>query len=115
MTERTIVARQSTDETTFAVVEFDGCEHNELLPRLQAALAQWAKTKEGRQACEEASDDFNVGDLSNHTPAGMGLRGSLGECLLDQGITYLDIDCYCDDQPALPWSYDSVLMRAAEE
>jgi hypothetical protein len=109
MNRRVIIPRDSHEETTFAVVEFAGCDEGELLDRLRQALRLWAGTEEGKHALEEASGDFNVGDLAHHTPAGTGRDDSLSRCLLEAGITHLDIDVYSQDGVAKGWAFDTRL------
>jgi hypothetical protein len=118
MNQILIVKRDSTDENTFAVVEFAGCPASELLKRLKAALSEWRKTPEGKEASEFASGDFNIGDLANFTPAGRGMvnndrRGSLNALLVKYGVEYLDIDVYSDGGGFNPqnWTFDTVLMK----
>src|SRR5207237_188757 len=81
MNQRIIVHRDSLEALTFAVVEFSGCQLHELLGRLRKALGEWSKTDAGRQAVDAPEGDFNVGNLANYTPAGMGYRNRLSECL----------------------------------
>jgi hypothetical protein len=109
MNLRVILPRDSHEETTFAVVEFAGCPGSELLARLRRAVRLWAETEEGQDALAEASGDFNVGDLAEHTPAGSGQEDDLSRCLVAAGITYLDIDVYSQEGVARGWSFDTPL------
>jgi len=109
MNKRIIIHRDSCEATTFAVVEYAGCEEAELLARLRRALQLWAETEEGRSALAEASEDFNVGDLALYTPAGTGHEGSLSDCLRRAGLSYLDIDVYSQDGGAQGWAFDTRL------
>ena len=64
MNQRMILPRVSRDETTFAVIEFAGVERLDLKQAVQRAVTAWVEqTKSGQQAFDNASEDFNVGDL----------------------------------------------------
>ena len=71
--QRLIVRRDSRDEETFAVIEWNGVHPSELLAALRRALTEWRKTPEGRAAWEASGHDFNIGDLSGeHCQRGTG-------------------------------------------
>jgi hypothetical protein len=66
MNQRMILPRVSRDETTFAVVEFAGVQRLVLKQAVQRAVTAWvAQNETGRQAFDNSSQDFNVGDLAN--------------------------------------------------
>jgi hypothetical protein len=109
MNQRVIVPRASGEETTFAVVEFAGCAEAELLRRLRKAIRSWAESGEGGAALGEASGDFNAGDLSAYTPAGLGHEGAVSRCLVDAGITHLDIDVYSQEGVVRGWAFETRL------
>jgi hypothetical protein len=109
MNKHVIIPRESYEETTFAVVKFAGCDESELLAKLRQAIKLWADTEESQAALEEASGDFNVGDVAQHTPAGMGHEDGLSRCLPDAGISHLDIDVYSQDRVVRGWAFDTRL------
>jgi hypothetical protein len=105
MNRRMILPRVSRDETTFAVIDYAGVERANLKQAVQLAVTAWVEHSEsGRQAFDNASEDFNVGDLANELgdPA---LRAELKK----QGVTNLAIDVYCDDMPT-GWEFDDLLV-----
>ena len=72
-----------------------------LLEQLNRALTLWMETtEEGREAWEDASEDFNIGDLAQHIESPI-LQG----ILMEAGIFNLDI--VIDGGAYL--SYDKVL------
>jgi len=70
----------------------------------------WGETEEGRAALEEACGDFNVGDLSGYTPAGMGHNDGLSRCLLAVGITHVDVEVYSQDGVVRGWAFNTRLV-----
>jgi len=106
-----IVVRASISELTFARI--DATVTREELTRevvflkaLQGALTQWAAgTSEGKEAWEDSSEDFNVGDLSYEIG-----DESMKPYLEKAGIAYLNIGVECHVIRTLAWSYDTVLM-----
>jgi hypothetical protein len=110
MNKQVIIPRRSNDEVTFAVVRYAGCEPDQLLHRLRRAVEMWARTEQGRAALAEAPRDFNVGDLSQFTPAGMGREDDLSLSLLAVGVTHLDIDVHSQDGVVRGWDYDTPLV-----
>ena len=105
MNRRMILPRISQDETTFAVVEFAGVDRIDIKRAVQRAVTAWRKHSEtGRQAFDNASEDFNVGDLANELGDSV-LRSELKK----QGVTHLAIEVYCDDLPT-PWEFDDLLV-----
>lgn len=105
MNSRMILPRISRDETTFAVIEYAGVDGLDLKQAVQRAVTAWVKQSEaGRQAFDNASEDFNVGDLANELS-----DPALQSELKKQGVTHLVVDCYCDDLPAR-WEFDDLLV-----
>lgn len=103
---RIVVIRDSGDEATVAVVEWDGIDSSRFKSNLTAALTKWAKTtEEGRDAWDESSQDFNVGDLSNADYEDNPLKAILAEF----GIKNLSVSVYSDDDSPT-WGYDDVLI-----
>ncbi len=86
--QRLIVRRDSRDEETFAVIEWNGVHPSELLAALRRALAEWQQTPEGREAWEASCHDFNVGDLANEPYE----FEPLAEVLSRHGVHGLQID-----------------------
>lgn len=80
------------DETTFAVVSWAGPSREDFLPALKRAVTNWVcSTSQGKKAWEDSSENFNIGDLANCTG-----DSTLKPYLAKEGITYLEIDTYCD-------------------
>lgn len=98
-----IIPRVSDDETTFAVVQWEGT--TPLLPALRKALADWFETDDGKDALENSSDDFNVGDLSQEDCR----RKPLADFLAKQGIHGLDVEVYSGTDYDDDWTFDTVL------
>ena len=95
--------------------EFTGCQARELLARLRAAIARWSKSDEGSEALADAAGDFNVGDLVNYTPAGLGRHGELSRCLTGTGITFLNVEVYSQGYVMPGWDFDTHLASAPGE
>jgi hypothetical protein len=108
--QRLIVRRDSRDEETFAVIEWDGVHPSELIDGLRRALADWQQTPQGRAAWEASCHDFNIGDLSGEHCR----RGALAKMLARHGIRHLEIDVRSCDEPAC-WTYDTRLMEDPED
>jgi len=110
MNKRMIVPRVSSDETTFAVIEWSGVPRQELFHRVKRAVTEWVRTTEaGRIEYENSSEDLNLGDLSNcdDDPALVAL-------LTANGITHFDVEVYSDsDYPGI-WTYDSQLVESED-
>lgn len=105
MKNKLIVRRESNDENTFAVVQWSGTPL-EFKSRLKLACTEWVNgTPEGQEAWEDASEDFNLGDLSNHTG-----EESLVAILAKYGIIGLEIDVFSDEKPD-NWDYDDILVN----
>ena len=112
---RFTVPRLDTKNQMIAIVEAD-VEFAPLqalfLPKLREAIAAWInKTKEGREAWDYSSEDFNVGDL-----AGLGYESDtpLGQELAVVGIHNLDITIMNLIGEA-DWHYDTVLGEDPED
>lgn len=79
--------------------------HKAILVAVQA----WVnKTQAGKEAFEESSQDFNIGDLSNNLDS-----YSLRDELMDVGVTQLQISLFDDSGDF--WDYDEVLAVEPEE
>lgn len=105
-----VVFRDSDDECTCAVLRCRRtrkvCDGDTLREALTRALTKWfAETEEGREALEDSSDDFNVGDLSVHYP-----DETLLPYLTAAGVFDLEVETYVGD--ATDWSYDQLLFDA---
>jgi hypothetical protein len=107
MNQRLILPRVNRDETTFAVVEWSGVPRAKLLEALRSALTQWRETAGGRAAWQESCGDFNIGDLSDAPYE----REPLRDILVRHGITYLNVETYCDCEPVWGWNFDTALME----
>jgi hypothetical protein len=115
-----VVIRNSNDETTLAVVEAKVVagltEDTAFLAALKKALTKWQQTTdEGKEAWEESSEDFNVGDLSNYELR----KGTLRKLLAERGINKLEIDIKSRSggmgASIGAWSYDTVLIEPEED
>jgi hypothetical protein len=105
MNNRMILPRISRDETTFAVIEYAGVDRRDLKQAVQRAVTTWVRTCEsGRDAFDNVSEDFNVGDLANELG-----DAALQAELKKHGITHLAVDCRCDCMPT-GWEYDDLLV-----
>lgn len=109
-----IVFRDSTDETTFAIVS---CRRhpsltsgNALRNAITRAVTEWVVTGEGRPMWDYSSGDFNIGDLSTCDYAG----GTLGKLLEKHGVVELDIEVFSREGAEKNWSYDTVLCEDEE-
>ena len=107
-----LVIRGSRDETTFAFVTVrrtpDVHTARQLLQRFAEAVTAWVRnTKEGREAYEQCSQDYNVGDLANDIG-----QHSLCPYLKAQGLLDVKIDVYSDDDFQDNWTYDTRLVNA---
>ena len=103
MNQRMIIPRVSRDKTTFAVVEFAGVAREQLKEAIQIAVTDWIEhSEEGRRAYDEASKDFNVGDLANE----------LGEPnLMVLGADILQGRCECRGSPTCRSSSTAAAIR----
>jgi hypothetical protein len=101
-----VVARNDRDMNAFAFVQWVGIiGHSALKAALKKACTEWVKTTpEGQEAWEDTSEDFNLGDLCNHTG-----EPTLVAILQKYGIVGLEIDVYSDEKPA-NWEYDDILV-----
>lgn len=106
--------RDSYDESTYAVVtasvENDALRtEGAFLDALIGALSRWVReTQTGRDAWEESSEDFNVGDLSNYHG-----DPSLTPILADVGIMDLRVKVYSADRST--WTFDTVLIEENDD
>jgi hypothetical protein len=109
----TVVVRESRDEAVFAIVACDESwsvkTPTDIRHKIRHAVTEWMKTSpEGRQAWKDASEDFNVGDLSNHLA-----DRDLQRCLSQRGVENLTIDVHSSsNRPDPYWTYDLVLPDA---
>ena len=112
-----VVPRDSRDEVTFAVIharvslkaQKKGMGINEFLDALKQAVTNWIKTTtEGRQAWENSSQDFNIGDLANEN------IGPINAYLKHHGIAIDDINVFSMDCSAGCWEFDTVLVKGDE-
>ena len=102
MNKQVIIPRVSQDETTFAVIQYAGCNRDTLATKLKAAVRGWFLTEDCKEyATETCSGDFNLGDLANLTAGNLADHLSLGPYLHASGITYLEVDVYSDDGPRI--------------
>lgn len=108
---RFVVRRESVKENTFAVVSAvvkDEKLRKEkyFLDQLQKAVTEWVKTtKDGKEAWEESSNDFNVGDLVDYTTCESFLDILQGK----YGIRELHVITNSHDDSG-NWAYDTVLV-----
>lgn len=109
-TIKTIIKREAADECTFAVVTAI-CDEQIKNPRqLQEVIVQgvtkWmAETKEGREAFQRTSGDFNIGDLSTELTDDW-----LDRFFQDAGLEDLDIETFCEHAFNAGWHYDTLLF-----
>lgn len=98
-----VIRRDSHEENTFAVVRWSGCSVDRFKETLKAAVTDWIEIGSGKEAWEDSSGDFNVGDLANWTG-----NADLIFILAQYGIMDLDIDVFSDE--SMPdWTFDEVL------
>lgn len=108
---RFVVRRESIKENTFAVVsavvkDEKLRKEKHFLEQLRKAITEWVKTtKDGKEAWEASSEDFNVGDLVDHTMCESFLDILQGK----YGIRDLHIVTNSQDD-AGNWHYDTVLV-----
>lgn len=106
-----VVVRFSSDEFTFALVQARVATEDLLSEAcfreaLEKALTNWAReTKEGREAWESSSEDFNVGDLACALPS-----ESLAPYLAKEGILWLEVATTVHHAPCTHWCYDTILL-----
>lgn len=105
-----IVARESAEETTFAIVKWlenkKVPDERKLLEALVAAITEWVNTTEQGMASYLASSrDYNIGDLSMED-----FNGTLGVILDRHGICNLEIEVHSRELPRSSWSYDTHLV-----
>lgn len=106
-----VIPRISHEECTVAVVRWRGVNHPELRSALTAALTEWMRTtQEGKDAWEDSSHDFNVGDLANAPTDSSPLK----ELLAAQNVHDLEIDVYSDVSGDRYWTFDTLLVKADE-
>jgi len=109
-----IAKRSSDDEFTFARITFKGekrLSDGEALRLVTKVLTKWrATSKEGAEAWEYSSEDFNVGDLGvyqNLVPAPL---------WWEVGISEFKVQTFCiDSRASNAWTYDTVLMEEVKE
>jgi len=107
----TVVIRQSSDETTVAILT---CNKTKGIPDASAlraalgkAVSDWVdRTTDGREAYAENGNDFNLGDLTEWDD-----DPTLLEFLKLHGITGFGIQVFCDTEPAPAWDYDDNLVE----
>jgi hypothetical protein len=106
----TVVIRQSSDETTVAILT---CNKTKGIPDASAlraalgkAVSDWVdRTTDGREAYAENGNDFNLGDLTEWDD-----DPTLLKFLKLHGITGFAIQVFCDTEPAPSWDYDDNLV-----
>lgn len=105
MTKLLVVKRESHEENTFAVVRWGGsCPPEKLRERVTQAVTDWiAVSSEGKEAWDDSSENFNIGDLANHTG-----NAGLAFILAQYGIMDLEIDVFSDESHSL-WAFDDIL------
>lgn len=106
-----VIFRESHDEKTVAVVQanvpVEMSGEREFFLILKKALTVWRETTvSGAAAWKRSSEDFNVGDLSEHQG-----DENLKRILKDFGIHFLDITVEMQDHRRDGmWNFDTVLM-----
>src|ERR1035437_9915177 len=113
-----VVPRDSRDELTYAVIRVEisdeaaskgMCCVMPFLAALKSAVTEWIKTtKEGKNAWEESSKDFNIGELSNYNLV------KIDRILAKQGIHDIDIEVHSMEGTSEGWSYDTILANTDE-
>jgi hypothetical protein len=109
-----IVPRTSSDERTFAVVQWHGVNEHEVREAITNALTEWMNTDEGKESYANSgascSGDYNIGDLSvdlsSESPV-------LNTILVKHGVRALEVECYCTlmDDIDQGWNFDTILVR----
>ena len=105
-----VVARQSKDENTVAIVE---CNRTATIANaaafrdaLRNAVSDWVgRTTDGHDAYAENGSDFNLGDLVQWDD-----DPTLLKFLKLHGIIGFAIQVFCDNTPAQGWTFDDKLL-----
>ena len=113
-----LVPRESTDETTIAVLEAiveSGRGENSLVvtenffEALRRAITNWVKnTTKGKKEWECSSQDFNIGDLSSLLPPPPSLKVAMSK----EGIHSISIDIHSTVHSS--WCFDDILVSESE-
>lgn len=108
---RAVVIRSSTEENTLACVTVRKTETvrhpGQLLSLFRNAITAWVReTKEGREAYDNSSRDFNVGDLAVIMPNPQLQYYFNGQGLYDIEIETISSTDFQDD-----WTYDTHLVE----
>lgn len=109
-TVRAVVLRSSSDESTLAIVTVrrtDTVRHpDQLLDLFRNAVTAWVReTKEGAEAYENSSEDFNIGDLAVIMP-----NPQLQFYFNGQGLYDINIETIVNTDYQDNWTYDTRLV-----
>lgn len=110
-----IVPRSSGEETTFALIKWEGPRRKAVPYLLEQAITVWVKnTDQGKQEWESSSHDFNLGDLCAYDCDDLTKDVTLGPFLKEVGFSYLQIETFCDDDYPTDLTYDTVLVNESQ-
>lgn len=116
-----VVARQSQDELTYAIVRASMAipSVTALRDAITKAVTEWMQTtSDGAEAWRESSGDFNIGDLSlwldsSGEPSSFRPQSKLTFALEKYGVKHLYIETHCRLEIQDAWTYDNHLFDAA--
>ena len=83
---------------------------DQLLDAVRDSVTEWvATTKEGKEAWEASSEDFNIGDLANEdiSPISKMIRKK-------HGYRIVSIEAHSTDAVPSDWTFDSILVDATK-
>lgn len=125
--------RHTKDEVRIATIWYDistrNPKYDELVSEkgffaaITRALTKWVKeTESGKNAWQASGEDFNIGDLVNEVGSKIGEQvldddsdeRELWRYFADEGLHHIEIDIAGDEGVAQHYTYDSVLVDAAE-
>lgn len=115
--EKYIVPRDSSEETTFAVVSVTYKEGTpfrwggfDMLSALKSAVTSWMKeTEAGKDALSESCCDFNIGDLAMVDDENM----KIIESKID-GVEKIEIEIESLNATSNWWNFDTLLFDKDE-